>query len=233
MVTSSSNPQMKRIVQLNKKAKTRYDQRVFVAEGIKMCQEAPKEQIVAVYVSEHFLAEPKNQEFLEDYPYEVVSDKVFAAVSDTKTPQGILCLVKMPQYSLEKLLGDFNISKDGDQPMANCPHLLILEGIQDPGNLGTMIRTAEGAGVTGIIMSKTTVDIFNPKVVRSTMGSLFRVPFYLTDDLAKTIGTLKKQGITMYAAHLKGKLSYDQPNYCSACGFMIGNEGNGDRKSVV
>lgn len=111
--------------------------------------------------------------------------------------------------------------------MANCPHLLILEGIQDPGNLGTMIRTAEGAGVTGIIMSKTTVDIFNPKVVRSTMGSLFRVPFYLTDDLAKTIGTLKKQGITMYAAHLKGKLSYDQPNYCSACGFMIGNEGNG------
>ncbi len=88
MVTSSSNPQMKRIVQLNKKAKTRYEQRVFVAEGIKMCQEAPKGQIETLYVSESFLAEPKNQGFLEDYSYEVVSDKVFSAVSDTKTPQG-------------------------------------------------------------------------------------------------------------------------------------------------
>ncbi len=227
MVTSSSNPQMKRIVQLNKKAKTRYEQRVFVAEGIKMCQEAPKGQIETLYVSESFLAEPKNQGFLEDYSYEVVSDKVFSAVSDTKTPQGILCLVKMPQYSLEKLLGDFNVSKNGDQPMEKCPHLLILEGIQDPGNLGTMMRTAEGAGVTGIVMSKTTVDIFNPKVVRSTMGSLFRVPFYLAEDLAGTINFLKKQGIIMYAAHLKGKLSYDQPDYRGACGFLIGNEGNG------
>lgn len=226
MVTSSSNPQMKRIVQLNKKAKTRYEQRVFVAEGIKMCQEAPKEQIEALYVSESFLAEPKNQGFLKDYSYEVVPDKVFSAVSDTKTPQGILCLVKMPQYSLEKLLGDINTLKNEDRSM-KCPHLLILEGIQDPGNLGTMMRTAEGAGVTGIVMSKTTVDIFNPKVVRSTMGSLFRVPFYLTDDLTGTIHFLKKQGITMYAAHLQGKLSYDQPDYRGACGFLIGNEGNG------
>lgn len=227
MVTSSSNPQMKRIVQLNKKAKTRYDQRVFVAEGIKMCQEVPREQIEALYVSERFLAESKNQEFLKDYSYEVVSDKVFSAVSDTKTPQGILCLVKMPQYSLDKLLGEINDSKNGDQPMNKCPHLLILEGIQDPGNLGTMMRTAEGAGVTGIVMSKTTVDIFNPKVVRSTMGSLFRVPFYIADDLAETIHFLKKQGITIYAAHLQGKLLYDKPDYCSACGFLIGNEGNG------
>lgn len=227
MVTSSSNPQMKRIVQLNKKAKTRYDQRVFVAEGIKMCQEVPREQIEALYISESFLAEPKNQEFLEDYAYEVVSDKVFLAISDTKTPQGILCLVKMPQYSLDELLGGINVSKSGGQPMAKYPHLLILEGIQDPGNLGTMMRTAEGAGVTGIVMSKTTVDIFNPKVVRSTMGSLFRVPFYITDDLAKTIDILKKRGITVYAAHLQGKIFYDQPDYRSACGFLIGNEGNG------
>lgn len=103
----------------------------------------------------------------------------------------------------------------------------MLESIQDPGNLGTMIRTGEGAGVSGIIMNRTTVDIFNPKTVRSTMGSLYRVPFYITDDLPETIEYAKSNGVSLYAAHLKGKCSYDRPDYTGACGFMIGNEGNG------
>lgn len=220
MITSSSNPRMKQIVQLNKKSKTRYEQRVFVVEGIKMCMETPRKQIQAMYVSESFLMDEENQALIRDYPYEVVSDSVFSQISDTKTPQGILCLVKMMEYTLEDLLGQI-------------PHLLILESIQDPGNLGTMMRTGEGAGITGVVMNKTTVDIFHPKTIRSTMGSLFRVPFYITENLAETIDTLKARGISLYAAHLDGKMSYDVPDYTTPCGFLVGNEGNGLSREIA
>ena len=220
MMTSSSNPQMKWIVQLNKKAKTRYEQRVFVVEGIKICQEIPSEWIEKVYLSESFFRDPKRMEQWQDYPHEVVSERVFQAVSDTKTPQGILCLVKMPKYSLEDILG-------------KNPHILILEDIQDPGNLGTMLRTGEGAGITGVIMSKSTVDLFHPKVIRSTMGSLFRVPFYIAEDLSETLRELKEKGISLYAAHLEGKLLYQEPDYRKSCGFLIGNEGNGLSQGIA
>ena len=102
-----------------------------------------------------------------------------------------------------------------------------LESIQDPGNLGTMLRTGEGAGITGIIMNRTTVDLFNPKTIRSTMGSIYRVPYYIADDLAETIGELKRQKVGIYAAHLKGQMHYDEPSYCKGTAFLIGNEGNG------
>ena len=105
--------------------------------------------------------------------------------------------------------------------------LLILEGVQDPGNLGTMLRTGEGAGITGVIMDRTTVDLFNPKTIRSTMGSLYRMPYYIAEDLGATIEAVKAQGVRLYAAHLAGELSYDRPDYTGACGFLIGNEGNG------
>lgn len=217
MITSSGNQQIKHILQLNRKAKTRYGQRVFVAEGVKMCMEAPREMIQAMYVSEAFMADNRQSQMLKDYSYEVVKDALFKTISDTQTPQGILALVKMPAYTLEELLGN------GKTP----PHLLILESIQDPGNLGTMMRTGEGAGITGIIMNKSTVDLFNPKTIRSTMGSLYRVPFYIAEDLHQVIRELKEKGIRLFAAHLEGAVPYDKPDYTGPCGFFIGNEGNG------
>ena len=215
MITSSANQQIKRILQLNKKAKTRYEQRVFVAEGIKMCMEAPEERIEAMYVSESFAQEEGRLSNIRGYSYEVLSDSLFRTVSDTKTPQGILCLVRMPEYSLEDLLAPAVDGEPFQMQSENRrnPHLLILEGIQDPGNLGTMIRTGEGAGATGVIMDKNTVDIFHPKTIRATMGSLYRMPFYIASDLPKTILWLKGQGVSMYAAHLKGELAYHQPDY--------------------
>lgn len=237
MITSVANQQIKHISQLNKKSKTRYQQRVFVVEGIKMCMEAPQEDIVKMYVSESFLADESKLERIQGYSYEVVKDSVFRAVSDTKEPQGILCLVKMPWYHLEDLLGGVTDRQDTkeEQPensfsgrnKGKHAHLLILEGIQDPGNLGTMMRTGEAAGVTGILMDKTTVDIFHPKTIRATMGALYRVPFFITPDLQGTIQGLKEKGVSIYAAHLSGTLSYEQPDYTGHTGFLIGNEGNG------
>ena len=109
--------------------------------------------------------------------------------------------------------------------------ILIIEKLQDPGNLGTIIRTAEGAGVTGIIISSDSVDIYNPKVVRSTMGSIFRMPVYVSDDLIRDIECLKEKGITVYGAHLKGQNIYDK-NFKASCAFLIGNEGNGLSEEV-
>lgn len=189
-----------------------------------MVAEAPKKWLRAVYVSESYTHNAENSQLLAvfkeeaghlGFTFEIVSDSVFKSVSDTQTPQGIMAVVAMPEYSLEQLV-------NGDKT-----HLLILESIQDPGNLGTMVRTGEGAGITGIIMNKTTVDLFNPKTIRSTMGSIYRVPFLVAEDLSQTLEQLKGQGISLYAAHLKGVNSYDEENYTKACGFLIGNEGNG------
>ncbi len=214
MITSSGNQQIKRIIQLNKKAKTRYEQRVFVVEGMKMSMEAPRESIEAMYVSESFLDDEGKGARIQGYPYEVVSDSIFRTISDTQTPQGILCLVRMPEYHLEDLLGNCQ-PETGGAGRKNT-HLLVLENIQDPGNLGTMIRAGEGAGVTGILMDRTTVDIFNPKTIRATMGSLYRVPFFIAQNLPETIQEL-----------------YCQPSYAGPAAFLIGNEGNGLSQEIA
>lgn len=224
MITSSNNQQLKQVSALQKKAKERREKKAFVVEGPKMVLEAPAEWLKAVYVSESYENNPENRTALRELgekckknqaAFEIVADSVFKNVSDTQTPQGIMAVVTMPEYHLEQLL------------RGEKTHLLILESIQDPGNLGTMIRTGEGAGISGIIMNKTTVDLFNPKTIRSTMGSIYRVPFLVTEDLADTMHKLKENGVSLYAAHLKGQHSYDEENYTKACGFLIGNEGNG------
>lgn len=224
MITSTSNQQMKQVSALLKKAKERREKQVFVVEGPKMVMEAPADWLRAVYVSEFFAEKPENKAVLHALEdkckqsqavYELVADSVFKSVSDTQTPQGIMAVVSMPEYQMESLLQGANT------------HLLILESVQDPGNLGTMVRTGEGAGITGVIMNKTTVDLFNPKTIRSTMGSIYRVPFMVTDSLTDTMQELKGKGVSLYAAHLKGQHSYDEEDYTGACGFLIGNEGNG------
>ena len=106
------------------------------------------------------------------------------------------------------------------------PLIMALENIQDPGNLGTILRTAEGAGVTGILMSRDTVDIYNPKVVRSTMGSIFRIPFCYVENLTSCVESLNGENYATYSAHLQGKTFYDY-DYKNSTIFCIGNEGNG------
>lgn len=208
MITSTNNPQVKRIIQLNSKGKARKMARAFVVEGSKMFLEAPVKWIEAIYVSQTF--HENNRELLIGRDYEIVSDPVFRHISDTMTPQGILCILKIPEYTLEDLLG-------GE---GRVPFLLVTESIQDPGNLGTMFRTAEGAGVTGILMNHSTVDLFNPKTIRSTMGSIYRVPFCYTEDLGETVTCLQKKGIHFYASHLKGSISYEEENYREPCAFL-------------
>ena len=216
MITSTSNARVKELVQLQKKSKVRNEQGVFLVEGVKMYQEIPQEQLVKVYVSETFADKQKEEinRLKDRRKLEYLSDHVFQYVSDTKTPQGILCVVRQSTYCLEDILE------------AEDAHLLVLDNLQDPGNLGTILRTAEGAGVTGIIISKESVDIYNPKVIRSTMGAIFRVPFVIADSLPEVIFQLKQNGVSVYAGHLKGDVFYKQ-DYRDGSAFLIGNEGNG------
>jgi len=186
-----------------------------------MFLEAPRSWIREVYVSESFLAKCTFGKELETYHYEVVSDEVFQKISDTKTPQGILSVLQCPHYEMEQLLA---------KPE---PLLVILEGIQDPGNLGTILRTGEGAGIDGVIMTRETADLFNPKVIRSTMGSIYRMPYIYVDDILECIEELKKRGVAVYAAHLEDSVCYDEPDYKKGTAFLIGNEGNGLKKETA
>lgn len=209
MITSTSNRKIKDVILLTKKASLRKERGLFVVEGIKMFMEIPDEDLAEVYVSESFYntcpTEVKVR--ISPVPHEVVADTVYAYMSDTRTPQGIMAIVRMKKYT--ELRGDA---------------FLILDRLQDPGNLGTIMRTAEAAGIDGILMNSDTVDIYNPKVVRSTMGSVFRVPFMYTDDLPKA---MKELGAVVYAAHLKGDKAYDEEDYSGPTAFIIGNESAG------
>lgn len=218
MISSIANTRVKQVIQWQTKAKERKSAGIFLVEGIKMFEEMPEEKAREVYVSEaaeRVLRQPAIAEKLCRTGYELVSEEVFRKMSDTQTPQGILCVVERPKYDLEQLLS------------AERALLVVLENLQDPGNLGTIIRTGEGAGITGIVMNRGTVDIYNPKTIRATMGSVYRVPFVCVEDLREAVTAMRKRGIRSYAAHLSGQKRYDDCSFQEGTALLIGNEGNG------
>ena len=223
MITSASNGRIKYIDNLMNKAKFRRSEGKFVAEGIKMFMEAPKGDVLEVYIKEgaydSFDTETKKK--LERIGYEVLSEPVFKKVTDTVTPQGILSVIKIRESSIEDVLSDEN------------PIIAVLENIQDPGNIGTIIRTAEGAGVNGLLLSRDCVDIYNPKVIRSTMGSIFRLKFAYA-DIDSVFDSFRSKNIETYALALdKNAKDYDKYDYKKPVAFFVGNEGNGLKESTV
>lgn len=220
MITSADNNRIREVIRLNAKSKERREKGLFAAEGRKLFLETPPGLREQVFVSASF--EKSEPELLHACCYEVVDDRLFLKMCDTQTPQGILTVARMPRYEREDLL------------KGECaPLLLMLEDIQDPGNVGTILRTAEAAGVTGVFLSAKCADIFQPKTVRATMGSVFRVPFYVEKDLCDTAIWLRERGVCLYAAVLEGSESFFQNTYSKASAFMIGNEGNGLSRALA
>ena len=249
-----TNAKIKEIQKLTEKSKARREAGLFVIEGPRMFIETPLEWIEEIYVTQRFLDNADSgllgmaerpsidgdsttgsvenshsdystsiraSEMITWMNHEVVTEEQMKKLTDTVTPQGILCVVRQPSYTMEDI-----INHPGHRL------IMILEDIQDPGNLGTIFRTAEGAGASGIIMTKGCADLFNPKVVRSTMGSIYRVPFFVTDDIEGTINSVKNAKIEVFAAHLKGEHFYDEIAYKDAA-CLIGNEGNGLKNSTA
>ncbi len=218
MISSTSNTRVKNVVLLQKKAKERRSQGVFVIEGRKMAEEVLRdapEAIDALYVTEAYLESESQKKALDGVAYELVTESVMKAMAETMEPQGILATVRIPKYDKEDLL------KKEDAVW------IALEDLRDPGNLGTIMRTAEAAGVTGIILSGSSVDMYNPKVIRSTMGAIFRMPHFYAEDFFGELAMLKEHGATLYAAHLAGTGYYDEPEYSGRSVILIGNEANG------
>lgn len=221
MITSTSSSQVKHVISLLSKAKERKKNNEYVVEGIRMVSEVPADLLVKIYMSERFqnnnseyVKELVKKQGISDDSIEIVADNVFDRMSQTQTPQGIMAVVRMKDNSLSDML-------------SGNPLLILVENLQDPGNLGTIIRMGEGAGVTGVIMSPNTVDIYNPKTIRSTMGSIFRVPFIYVQDFGEAVSECQKSGVKVYAAHLDGKNTYLGEDYSTSTAFLIGNEGNG------
>ncbi len=228
MITSTSNDKIKYLKQLLAKRKQRENDKVFVCEGIKLYGELLRdcpEKIVSVYASESYfngLSEADKTRLFAGKNFEVVKDSVFDSVAETVTPQGILCVAKQPEYNAEEILS------------AKGPlRILFLEDLRDPGNMGTILRTSEGAGMDLVIAGGDCVDIFNPKVVRATMGSIFRVPFVMANDTAKLLEMLRKYNVTTYAAYLAGSENFKLVKYDSRAAFLIGNEANGLKKETA
>lgn len=225
MITSTDNKKISHILKLKDKKSERVDSNGFVIEGIKLFLEAPLELCQEVFVSESLQKDTKRfslvEEKLKQTGYEIVKDSLFQKISDTKTPQGIVAILKRLDYSIEDLLKKEN------------PFVIVLEQINDPGNLGTILRTAEASAAAGIILTENSVDIYNPKVVRATMGAIFRVPFIYSRNIVSIVELLRKQPFKIYAAALENSKSYDEVNYLEACAVMIGNEANGLSKEAL
>lgn len=237
-LTSVTNDRIKDIAKLMKSSKRRRERGVFIAEGLRLVSEVPADRLEELYIEETFY---EKQEAADGFDERLkalmevaeekgmcfkISDTVMNKLSDTETPQGVLAVVKAEAADIESLTGQ-DATADGEKPF-----IIVMDGLQDPGNMGTIIRTAEGAGVTGILISNDSVDPYSPKVVRSTMGAVFRMKICVSRDLAGDIGKLKEQGITVFGTHLSGKEFYDE-DFTGAAAFLIGNEGRGLKDEVA
>lgn len=150
-----------------------------------------------------------------------VSKNDFQQLSEVETPQWVLAVVKERQYQLDHIME------------AASPLIVFCVEVQDPGNLGTIIRTADAVGAAGVITSRGTVDVYNSKVIRSTMGSLFHLPLVEAEDTLKMIEQLKKFRVQIVAADINGVDDYFSADFNQPTALLVGNEGAGLPAKVV
>ncbi|GAA4788523.1 RNA methyltransferase [Olivibacter ginsenosidimutans] len=196
--------------------KFRKEHGFFIVEGLKSITEFLYSDYVIHSIYYLSKVEPKIDIFPKNIKHYLISEKELAAISSLKTPQGILAIIYLPPQ------------KEIDENLLKNTFSLVLDNVQDPGNLGTVIRTADWFGVPNIICSLDTVEAFNPKVVQATMGSLAHIALFYTDlslFLAKT-------SIPVYAALLTGESIY-KTTFGNEGLILLGNEGNGINKSLI
>ncbi|MDR0723677.1 MAG: RNA methyltransferase [Endomicrobium sp.] len=209
IITSTQNSIFKKALKLQDK-KFRDINNCFFIEGKKQVEEIPKDwNIKQVFISE------KHRNITENFKNTLVlSEHLFNKLTTTKSPQGILAVVEKKQYNVADI-----IKKQG--------LFIILENIQDPGNLGTIIRSADAFALKAVFVSKGSADIYSDKVLRSTMGSIFHLPVLDNVDIKDIITLIKKEKVTIYATSLKGKKYIDSVKLSKKYAFIIGNESNG------
>lgn len=213
MITSDKNKIIKDILKLKDK-KIREKTGFFYIEGKRFIEEIPKKFYIEKYIISENFYKKNNINNIKNYI--LVTDNVFKKISDTTTPQGIMAILKKPENINIK---NIKIEKNS--------FFIMLDRITDAGNLGTIIRTAEAFGCSYIILSKECVDLYNSKVLRSTMGAMFHVPIIENCNLDYAIEHLKNENVQIICTHLDGNnFSYEVDFSLPTC-VIVGNEANG------
>ncbi len=204
------------------KLKYRKIEQKFIVEGIKLVDEALKSSFECELIIASQSFSKKHLPILDSYKHktivQTINDNDFQSIADTKTPQGILAIMEMPlQRYIDETHSDI---------------IVALENISDPGNVGTIIRTCDWFGVKEIIISSNSVDIYNPKVIRSTMGSLFHIQTYITDNILGTLKTFKNFGKKILCADMNGDNVYTSSRHKNSV-LVFSNEANGPSKELL
>lgn len=225
MVISSKDNELVKHIKKLKEKKYRDEYGEFIVEGFKMIEEAIEEK---VKIKKIIICDDcrLNCSLPQNLMYEVakfdcvyVTEKVFNNITNVVNHQGIMAIVDKKDIENAKV----DYSQD---------NFLILNDVQDPGNIGTILRTADSLNINQIIVSNKTADVYNPKVVRSTMGAIFRVKVIMVDDLKKEIKNMQNNGIKVYSTDLNTDESIYTINYEKAA-IVIGNEANGVDREII
>ena len=226
VITSKDNDIIKCVSKLMSSASYRRETESFVAEGARLCMDGVlsgaevKDFLYTKNGMEKYSKEFEKIFSVSKKNYEI-SEQLFKRISDTNSPQGILCVFKI----LDKKILSYTIDKKG--------RYAALENIQDPSNMGTILRTAEAFGVNGVIVSKDCCDIYSPKVVRGSMGAVFRINVTVAGDFTGYIDELTKSGINTYASTPRNAEDIRNVDFTEGGVMLIGNEGNGLKEDTI
>jgi len=231
MISSSSNPRIKFLKSLAER-REREKERKFVIEGIHLVSEAlasqekeKKFRLESVFFSKRASASKEGDALLKrllkaNVELVEVSEKVMTDVSDVEAPQGIVAVLPAVEDNIEDIVS------------VKVPLIVVCHGVQDPGNLGTIIRSADAFGASGILLGSGTVDVYNPKTLRSSMGSVFHLPIVVFDDVKVGLRRLKEKGVSLLATTLKAQ-ALGKSDLVSSCAVVFGAEGAGLPEDVL
>ncbi len=219
IITSAKNPKVMQLQKLMQK-KYRDEEGLFLIEGLRFVEEAlqSKADVLEIYLREDTTERYPNfaQLIPANMPVYFFTEQLFKKFTETEHPQGIAALIRKQSSNPNEVLAGQN------------PLVLILDQVQDPGNLGTLIRTADAAGVTGCIIVKGSADLYNPKTLRATMGSVFHVPHIVTDTIEEACSAVKEKGIKVVTTDVSAEaIAYTQADLTGGMALVIGNEARG------
>ena len=229
-ISSKDNKIIKHISKVINSSKYRKKYEEFAIEGLRLCKDAvlSNVKIIALFYTEKAFS--KYKEFIISTaklcPKSfVVSEEIMKKLCTTETPQGIMCLCKQCSQ-----LSDFDLIKKDNKILK----IIILENIQDPSNLGTILRTAEALGVSEVILSDNCCDIYSSKVLRGSMGAIFRLSLFFSKSITETIKYLKSNNIKIYATVPSNSAAkINKIDFSNSCAVIMGNEGNGIQKETI
>ncbi len=221
-ITSIKNDKIKELRKLYQK-KYRKSKSQFILEGLRLIRGAYKSgaDLEQIFLTRSYYQKHKTESFIINNENELVyvSRGLIEEVADTDNPQEIIAVVNEPKTSLDEVL--------------DKQYILVMDRIQDPGNMGTIFRTAPAAGFQSIIITKGSVDVFNLKVLRSSVGAIYSLPFVKDIELNELTESLKEEDRSIYAADLNTDNYYNELTYESPLALIIGNEAGGIRPEIL